>query len=81
MTEVLDELKGAQRSVRFKTFSLSVLFVVTLFVALLVRRNATRWNPGIVPAFPSILWANTVILLASSATLHEARLSQRFGSR
>lgn len=63
----------------FVLASLSVLFIVTLFVALVVRRSAKGWNPGVVPAFPQILWANTVILLASSASLRHAVRSIALG--
>ena len=69
-----DELpfRKAKLAMVFVLFSLSVLFVVTLFVALLLRRTATHWNPGVAPAFPPLLWANTVILLASSFTLRHS---------
>jgi cytochrome c oxidase subunit 3 len=56
----------------FVLFSLSVLFVITVFVALLLRRQASKWEPGVSPAFPPILWANTVALLASSFTFRRA---------
>jgi cytochrome c oxidase subunit 3 len=53
----------------FLLLSLSVLFTVTLFVALLLRRQAAVGHPGVVPAFPPILWADTAVLLASSFAL------------
>jgi cytochrome c oxidase subunit 3 len=62
----------AKLAMVFVLASLSVLFIVTLFVALLLRRSAAHWNPGVAPAFPQILWANTLVLFASSATLRRA---------
>lgn len=53
----------------FVLLSLSVLFTVTLFVALLLRRNEASWHPGVVPSFPPILWADTAVLVASSFAL------------
>lgn len=64
--------RRAKLAMAFVLFSLSVLFVVTLFVALVLRRNATRWDPGVAPAFPPILWANTIVLVASSISLRHA---------
>lgn len=64
--------RGAKLAMAFVLFSLSILFIVTLFVALLMRKQATHWPPGIVPAFPPILWANTLVLFASSATLRRS---------
>jgi cytochrome c oxidase subunit III len=64
--------RKAKLAMVFVLFSLSVLFVVTLLVALLLRRSATEWNPGVAPAFPPTLWANTVVLVASSVTLRRA---------
>src|SRR5581483_142693 len=37
----------AKLAMVFVLASLSVLFVVTLFVALLLRRSAAHWNPGV----------------------------------
>src|SRR5271170_4889468 len=53
----------------FLLLSLSVLFTVTLSVALLLRRQTASWHPGVVPSFPPILFADTVVLVASSVAL------------
>jgi cytochrome c oxidase subunit III len=64
--------RGAKLAMGFVLFSLSVLFLVTLFVALLLRRQAEHWQPGVVPAFPPVLWLNTLVLLASSVALRRS---------
>jgi cytochrome c oxidase subunit 3 len=64
--------RGAKLAMVFVLFSLSVLFVVTLLVALLLRKQAAHWQPGVVPAFPPILWLNTFVLLASSVALRRS---------
>jgi cytochrome c oxidase subunit 3 len=71
-----DELpiSGPKLAMGFVLFSLSVLFLVTTFGALMLRRDAA-WHPGAVPAFPPVLWANTVVLLGSSVSLRRAMRS------
>src|SRR5579862_5226121 len=65
-------IRKAKLAMVFVLFSLSVLFLVTTFVALLLRKGAAHWDPGIAPRFPTILWANTIVLFASSATFRRA---------
>ena len=46
------------------------IFFMALATAFLVRKNAEDWVPARVP---SVIWINTVILLASSATMEVSR--------
>jgi cytochrome c oxidase subunit 3 len=61
--------------------SLSVLFAAAITGYLLVRLRAAQWVPAGVEPLPSGLWASTVLLLVSSATMHGAVLAIGRGKR
>ncbi|MBI3726667.1 hypothetical protein HY251_22300, partial [bacterium] len=60
---------GPKIALAFALIASSILFLVTLACALLLRRSAAEWPLEGAAPFPRILWANTVILLASSVAL------------
>lgn len=52
--------------------SLSVLFAASMVGYLVVRIRADAWPPPGMPRLPAGLWLSTLILLASSVTMHWA---------
>jgi cytochrome c oxidase subunit 3 len=61
--------------------SLSVLFAAAIAGYLLVRLRSAQWVPPGVAPLPLGLWASTLLLLVSSATMQGALLAIRGGKR
>jgi cytochrome c oxidase subunit 3 len=52
--------------------SLSVLFAASLIGYLVVRARADAWPPPEAPRLPVGMWISTILILASSVTIHGA---------
>ena len=61
--------------------SLSVLFAAAIAGYLLVRLRSPQWVPPGVAPLPASLWASTLLLLISSATMQGALLAIQGGKR
>lgn len=57
--------------------SLAVLFLATLVGYLVTRHDSPRWNNAETPAPPAGLWLSTVLVVAISAALENARRAAR----
>ncbi len=64
--------------------TLAVIFVSTLLAYAIVRlspMNIDNWPPPHMPPLPSVLMLSTIVLLASSGTMHVALTAARQGER
>jgi heme/copper-type cytochrome/quinol oxidase subunit 3 len=64
--------------------TLAVIFVSTLFAYVIVRlapNNIDNWPPPHMPPLPSVLALSTMLLIASSATMHIALTAAANGER
>ena len=59
--------------------SLAVLFAATIVAYLAVRMDAPDWPPPGMPGYPPLLWGSTLIMLASSVSMHWALRGARSG--
>jgi len=57
--------------------TLTVLFAASIAGYLVVRSRAEAWPPADMPELPAGLWVSTLVILASSGTMHGALLSVR----
>jgi len=60
---------------------LTVLFVAAIVGYLVVRLKATDWPPQGMPRLPAGMWLATLVLVASSVTIHKALRAIRSGLR
>ena len=67
-----DRESRARLGLALAIFGMSTLFAAFLLAYLLLRKNAAVWPPPGAPIPPSGLWASTVVLLASSASIAAA---------
>jgi len=59
--------------------SLTVLFIASVVIYLIVRTRSEAWPPPGAPRIPPLLIVNTIILLISSATMHTANSGIKTG--